>query len=1213
MRKNHVFFVSVFLVAFFCNSSIASAYYQDDDGRYIVNEDETWNKDNTYVFDHEVVVDMGAKLIIEPGTTISFRRDDNGDAVPFSVYDGQVQAIGTETEPIVFRREGDDGAFYINFDDGSNKTSVFKYVRFLEGGDAWYVDACTDCQQSLFEGFFVHRAMAAQQKAGTETLRYSYGKLLIENSVFSKSAFMDVWAQESGIGDIFDEDGKVIGKDPARLNISNSDFSGDTTVPALQVYDSHCPFADPNCLKKITFNNNWYSSPSGPNATSNSQGTGKQVIGAINLNGWSTSQFFCLENCHSSVMFLPGFEGSRLLEGSQQVWEPRANFDVERLYLDKGNNISVGGIIDEVNITPVTGIVNIYKTFVRRMDAMKNIDHLIKDWKPVAYDWRLSYDEILADASIENSLRDLALNSNTGKVTIVAHSNGGLLAKALMKKIGDADTAKLIDKVIFVAVPQVGTPEAIIGMLNGEKQEITPMMDERTARGLSENMPGAYQLLPSDEYFSVVQTPVVTFDISDSSDLKGRYGDKIESKGGLDDFLDDGHRRVSAIDDDIHTPSSLKGNLIDAAKNVHSSLDGWDAPDGVRVVQIAGWGVPSTTKGVEYFSEKKKHCDESLCTTADYLRLGDIDSTIDGDGTVVFPSALYMDGGAERYYVDLAGYNKSLDRISNLQLLGIDHKNILEIPELTSFIVDSVSKNLKPIADYDYLSTEIPDSDDENRIQYSLHSPLTLDLYDDQGRHTGVTADGIIEEKIPGTYYKQFGDVKFIFADESSSMHVSMSGYAAGTFTFSVKELHGDTELGEVVFKDMPTTSETEVTFDMPSDLAHAGDLHIDVDGDEAVDYQLQPKIGEVVTFGEKDEIAPTTTLSLFGTQGTNGWYTSDVTVTLSATDNDGGSDIEKKEYSLDNGTTWTAYADSFVVSTEGTMTLQYRSIDKAGNQEEMKTETVKIDKIKPIITGTALPAADANGWNTTDVEVRFVCTDSGVSQSGIETDMVAGSTLTSEGKGQSVTNTGECTDKAGNQAILATVSGINIDKTAPEAKISFNPTTQKLDISGTDNLSDVSVTLLEKQELTPSNKKVKKIKDWFSKWHGKHKKNLPDMLATITDQASHTTSLSFEKQENKGNAFVRLLSIEYDGEEENILRNASLGYTWRIDRKGQYLDFSSSLITEDIRLFSTYLSKQDRTLILEQERRHLLRLTSVDGMTVPYLESEKGKMKFEY
>ncbi len=163
------------------------------------------------------------------------------------------------------------------------------------------------------------------------------------------------------------------------------------------------------------------------------------------------------------------------------------------------------------------------------------------------------------------------------------------------------------------------------------------------------------------------------------------------------------------------------------------------------------------------------------------------------------------------------------------------------------------------------------------------------------------------------------------------------------------------------------------------------------------------------------------------------------------------------------------------------------------------------------------------------------------------------------------------------------------------------------------DNLSDVSVVTIDKPEMNSSNKKVKKIKDWFSVWHGRHKKNLPDMLATITDQAGHTTALSFEKRENKVSIFVRLLSLEYDGGEEKSLKDASLGYAWHTDKRGRYIDFFSSLSVEDSRLISTYLQRQDRTIILEQVRRHLPKLISEEGMMVPYMESNAGEAEIKY
>ena len=98
------------------------------------------------------------------------------------------------------------------------------------------------------------------------------------------------------------------------------------------------------------------------------------------------------------------------------------------------------------------------------------------------------------------------------------------------------------------------------------------------------------------------------------------------------------------------------------------------------------------------------------------------------------------------------------------------------------------------------------------------------------------------------------------------------------------------------------------------------------------------------------DTLPPATTIAFAGARGQNGWYVSDVTVTLSATDNPGGSGIITTQYSLDGGTTWIA-ANPFTITTEGTSTVSYYSTDRAGNAEGTKTATVSVDKTPPGIT----------------------------------------------------------------------------------------------------------------------------------------------------------------------------------------------------------------------------------------------------------------------
>jgi hypothetical protein len=207
-----------------------------------------------------------------------------------------------------------------------------------------------------------------------------------------------------------------------------------------------------------------------------------------------------------------------------------------------------------------------------------------------------------------------------------------------------------------------------------------------------------------------------------------------------------------------------------------------------------------------------------------------------------------MENG-ERYWVDIKKYNTDHKLTTFFGWLAIKHKNILEIPNLLSFIKDNITNKIKNISEYSYIFSSVPHSSDKKRLQYSLHSPLTLDLYDDQGRHTGVNSDGQIEEQIPGTYYSQFGDVKYIFtSDEDSANHIVMKGYDEGTFTFSVDELQDDKSVNKITFKDMPTTSETKVTFDITSDLAGSSEMSIDEDGDGNIDSSAVPILNGIVT-----------------------------------------------------------------------------------------------------------------------------------------------------------------------------------------------------------------------------------------------------------------------------------------------------------------------------------------------------------------------------
>ena len=578
----------------------------------------------------------------------------------------------------------------------------------------------------------------------------------------------------------------------------------------------------------------------------------------------------CATDCFSNALFLPGIEASRLYRpqvvgaDEQRLWEPSFHDNLHDMHLtSQGKSVrddvyaKTGDVIDE---TPVGK--NIYKSFIAKMGSLKT-NGLINDWGATPYDWRLSLDDILASGKqtgthisyltatdtpyIIQELKRLAGSSKNGKVTIIAHSNGGLVAKRLTEVLG-SDASSLIDKMIFVAVPQVGTPEAVVEGLHGEPIGYGLVASKSAVRTFASTSPMVYHLLPSADYFTQVDDPVITFD-SSLADWIAKYGNVIHSEDSLQTFLTDSFGRVDAETGDTNQPIQLSASLFSNAETLHANLDAWTPPAGVELIQIAGWGVPTTVTGITY---KKKG--DGIAPEPNY--------TIDGDGTVVVPSALWTSTAeATDYWMNLGQYNKDHRFRTLFGVQIFDHSRILEADPVLSFISDSITDATQPLSTYSYLSTEAPASTG-TRLRYALHSPLTLDLYDELGNHTGVsTTTGQIEENIPGTYYVQFGDVKYIFADSGSSQHIVMSGYDTGTFTLEVGEFLGNNETVSTTFADVPVTPQTQVTFTVSSGLTSASNLSVDENGDGTVDSTYASSTGQIivpVSVDEQDTPPPT-------------------------------------------------------------------------------------------------------------------------------------------------------------------------------------------------------------------------------------------------------------------------------------------------------------------------------------------------------------------
>lgn len=162
------------------------------------------------------------------------------------------------------------------------------------------------------------------------------------------------------------------------------------------------------------------------------------------------------------------------------------------------------------------------------------------------------------------------------------------------------------------------------------------------------------------------------------------------------------------------------------------------------------------------------------------------------------------------------------------------------------------------------------------------------------------------------------------------------------------------------------------------------------------------------------DNTPPVITPTVSGTLGNNGWYTSDVAVSWAVVDNE--SAITSK-----------VGCDPATVADDTTgVTFTCTATSSGGTASQ--SVTIQRDATAPTISGSASPAANANGWNNSAVTVSFTCNDA--------TSDIAGCTAPQTlGQGANQSASGTATDNAGHTASTQ-VTGINVDLTAPMVSV---------------------------------------------------------------------------------------------------------------------------------------------------------------------------------
>jgi len=191
------------------------------------------------------------------------------------------------------------------------------------------------------------------------------------------------------------------------------------------------------------------------------------------------------------VVVVPGFAGSNLWRGSEQVWPSLKLFGHPEL-LRVERPLEARGILDQLVVVP--GLLKLAQYSALTEYLLRSLDYEVgRDLLEFAYDFRQDNRRSAMElgAAIERW-------NPSAPITIIAHSMGCLIARHYIERLGGK---RHVERVILLGGPHAGNPYAFAGLLSGPHLLPLGMKNAQWREQLA-TFPSWYQILPTNQCVS---------------------------------------------------------------------------------------------------------------------------------------------------------------------------------------------------------------------------------------------------------------------------------------------------------------------------------------------------------------------------------------------------------------------------------------------------------------------------------------------------------------------------------------------------------------------------------------------------------------------------------------------------------------------------------------------------------------------------------------